>query len=400
MLRRLILLSAIVLQASLAQACSVPVFRYALEHWRPDPFPVVIFYEGELTPEQKALVDRLEPVVDGATEKLPNAWVELIDVTSTEIDPQMLELWEAQETKSLPWMTVLSPSKFGMPQQVVSAELSTEIVDRLLESPARAEITKRLIAGHSSVWVLLEGGNKDEDEAAFETLTAELKRLQGELKLPEIDPQDIADGSLSVEPEELKLKFSVVRVSRDDPKESAFVEMLLNTEPDLRDSEFDGQAMALPVFGRGRMLYALIGKGINAEVITDTCTFLTGACQCTVKAQSPGVDMLTSVDWDRHITPRFQKDTELPPLTGLAGFGETEEPAETESAETESDVPQTAAVVEQPTEVATASVTGSAAVKSDQKTKSFNMSRLALFFVGGLAVVAAGLSIVFAPRER
>ena len=50
-MKRLILLLTLVLHASLAQACSVPVFRYALEQWRPDPFPVVVFHKGELTPE-------------------------------------------------------------------------------------------------------------------------------------------------------------------------------------------------------------------------------------------------------------------------------------------------------------------------------------------------------------
>ena len=398
MLRRLILFSAILTHAALAQACSVPVFRYALEHWRPDPFPVVIFHEGELTDEQKALIDRIEPQIDQPTEKLPNAWVQAVDLGSEKVDPQFLRLWEEQEDASLPWMTVMSPDKFGRKREVVSSAFTAANVDRLLESPVRAEITKRLIAGHSSVWVLLEGGNEDEDEAAFETLTAELKRLEEELKLPEIDPQDIADGFLSVQEDALKLKFSVVRVSRDDPKELAFVQMLLNTEPDLREPEFDGQPMALPVFGRGRVLYALIGKGINAEVITDTSQFLVGACQCTVKAQSPGVDMLTSVDWDKHITPMYEKDTELPPLTGLAGFGDVEEPVESEPVEETPAVEETSADLgEEPAqEVATASVS----TPSEQSPKPFNMSRLAIFFVGGLAVVAAGLSLMFAPRER
>lgn len=398
-MKRMILLFVLVLQASVTQACSVPVFRYALEQWRPDPFPVVVFHRGELTDELKALVQRIEPIVDENAKSLPNAWVELVNL-DTPTDAKQQELWEKQKTETLPWMAVLSPEKFGPSAQVLGAEFNSENIDRLLESPKRTEITKRLIAGHSAVWVLLQSGDQEADDAAFETLTAELERLQGELKLPEIEEQDIADGFLSIEPEELKLKFSVIRVSRDDVKESALVQMLLNTEPDLRDPQFDGQAMALPIFGRGRILYALIGKGINSEVITDTCTFLTGACQCTVKAQSPGVDMLTSVDWDRHINPMYEKDQTLPPLTGLAGFGDPvpdEDQADDEAGPSDTTT-SVDADSEPPVQVATASATPVA--RASSAGAGFNMGRLAIFFVGGLAVVAAGLSLVFAPRER
>jgi hypothetical protein len=404
-MKRMVLLLTLVLHASLAQACSVPVFRYALEQWRPDPFPVVVFHKGEVTPELKALIARIEPVLDEKTKSLPNAWVELVNL-DTATEPERLELWGKQNSETLPWMAVLSPQKFGPPAQVLGAEFNEEQVDRLLNSPARTEITKRLIAGHSTVWVLLEGGNKDKDNAAFETLTVELKRLQSELKLPEIEEQDIADGFLSIEPEELKLKFSVVRVSRDDEKESALVQMLLNTEPDLRDPQFDGQPMALPVFGRGRVLYALIDKGINTEVITDTCTFLTGACQCTVKAQSPGVDMLTSVDWDSHISPMYEEDSALPPLTGLAGFGDPVEAEEPEDPDSPSDATASTPAPSSADESTPAeTVQVAAAATSVPSTRSvsasgFGMGKFAIFFVGGLAVVAAGLSLVFAPREK
>ena len=62
------------------------------------------------------------------------------------------------------------------------------------------------------------------------------------------DEQDIQDGFLSVNPDELKLKFSMVSVARNDPIEQAFVQMLLTVEPDLRDPEFENEPMALPVF--------------------------------------------------------------------------------------------------------------------------------------------------------
>ncbi len=47
--------------ASLAIACSVPVFRYALEHWRPDPYVVYVFQARDLTAEQQSLSIPMQP---------------------------------------------------------------------------------------------------------------------------------------------------------------------------------------------------------------------------------------------------------------------------------------------------------------------------------------------------
>ena len=40
---------ALVLVAVVAEACSVPVFRYALERWQADPYEVFVFHRGPLT---------------------------------------------------------------------------------------------------------------------------------------------------------------------------------------------------------------------------------------------------------------------------------------------------------------------------------------------------------------
>ena len=40
--------------SSAAQACSVPVFRYALERWPADAYRLVIFHNGPLSAEQQA----------------------------------------------------------------------------------------------------------------------------------------------------------------------------------------------------------------------------------------------------------------------------------------------------------------------------------------------------------
>ena len=92
----------------------------------------------------------------------------------------------------------------------------------------------------------------------------------------------------------LEVVFSMVRVGRSDPDEQFLVASLLRSEPDLLGSD---EPMAFAVFGRGRILWALIGGGINEDTIHKACEFICGPCACVVKGENPGVDMLLSADW-------------------------------------------------------------------------------------------------------
>lgn len=388
---------ALALQSASALACSVPVFRYALEQWQADSLQLVVFHRGELSAEHQALVSRIEP--QGLDAKyVANAWVKTVDLDEAQ-NKELLALWEQQDeeaAKALPWMVLLPPARSMASGPVLSTAFNAANVDNLLDSPARKEMAKRILKGDSVVWILLEGGTKDKDDAAAEILGSELKRLEKVIEPPEIDPKDIADGSLTIDPEELKIRFSLVRVSRDDAKESSFVNMLLATEPDLRDAEFDGQPMALPVFGRARSLYALIGKGINAETIEDASRFLTGACQCTIKAQNPGVDLLTSTEWDKHIDVKFKPDTAIPTLVGLGGFEKKDEKPETvvasEAASSETHVAPgestetEAAGAEAQSEESAAEETSPAAVAG-------TISNTVFILFGVLALVVVGVSL-------
>ena len=83
-----------------------------------------------------------------------------------------------------------------------------------------------------------------------------------------------------------------------------FREILLSSEDDLKD--FD-EPIAFAVFGRGRAMPALVGKGINNAMIDDACTFLSGPCSCQVKRQNPGFDILTSVNWDELLEAQIER---------------------------------------------------------------------------------------------
>lgn len=303
-----------------ASACSIPVFRYALEHWVPDPYVATVFHRGDLDAGQQELLARLRPA--GPTgQPAVNLTIRTVDLDG-DMDDQTRALWEAQRTESLPWLAVQQKARGPVPAvDVWSGELSAENAGRIVESPVRRWLAERLLAGDSVLWVFLESGDKPQDDAAYAVLSTELERLQGVLELPPIDPADAAQ--LSVAPEGLKLAFQSRRVSRDDPAERLFVEMLLSVEPDLRQEPYVKMPMAFPVFGRGCALYALAGAGINAATIEEASRFLIGGCQCTVKEQNPGTDLLLAVDWDLHVAPS-SLPAATPPPGGLSGLADDE----------------------------------------------------------------------------
>ena len=319
------LLSAL-LTTTVIWACSVPVFRYALERWPADKYSAVVFHRGSLQPEHQKLVALFDKEGE-ISRKSANVDFRLVDLDADPA-PQDMALWKMQQSETLPLMVLRTPLPAPVPAGFWSGELTEENMMRLIDSPLRQKIAKQLINGQTAVWVFLESGDKEKDKAALELLTKELKRMEKTLKLPEIEQADIEQGLVSVAPESLKLKFSIETCSRKDAAEESFTRMLIATENDLH--EFSDEPMALPVFGRGRVLYALIGKGINAGTIEQACRDLTGPCTCQVKDQNPGTDLLMAVNWEKLVTPTAQDEKELPELTGLTSF--SKQGSETSSA--------------------------------------------------------------------
>jgi hypothetical protein len=291
--KRLPLLSvlAFLVAASGTRACNVPVFRFALERWPADPYEVILFHRSPLAPADKALADALTKYAEA--ELSPANFTFKCEDLAKETDKEMLKLFEEQFGKDLPLLVVRYPESSRLKDNLWSGRFSADAVRKLFDSPARRELVRRLLAGDSAVWILLESGDRAKDDAAERFLKAELLKLQQTLKLPELtaDPED----RISPKGPELKLAFSLLRVSRADPAETLFVQMLLHLDADLEKFK---EPMAFAVFGRGRALSPLIGAGINAEHLSGDARFVIGPCTCKVKEQNPGVDLLVVADWD------------------------------------------------------------------------------------------------------
>ena len=285
--RSIPLVFLLLLAGEMASACNVPVFRYALERWRVDRYRVVLFHRGPLAETDKDLIAPWVPGPDFDTHGFEFRAVDVEAIT----DPADRQLLASLGNSSLPTLVVQYPERLGVEPPIRTTPFNRAEVAALTDSPVRKELVRRLVEGQSAVWLLLECGDRDQDEAASELLHGELKRLERELKLPELtdDPADILQAGPP-----LRVAFSVLRVPRSED-EGLLIDMLLHSEDDLAERSVP---LVFPVFGRGRALFPIVGAGITAANIDDYGAFLVGACSCEVKDLNPGFDLLLSANWD------------------------------------------------------------------------------------------------------
>jgi hypothetical protein len=282
-------------------ACSVPVFRYALERWWPDVYPATVTYSGQLSEADLEQAERLG-VPDYDSEFIANVYARTQQVETAE-SPQ-------------PMLTVKFPPPIE--RTLWSGPLTKDAVDKLLDSPVRKAIRKRILSGESAVFLFVGGKNAESNTVALTTLTNEIATLEKELQLPEIAPHDraaVLDGSAGPE---LKIDFSVIEIKRDDPAEEVLVNNLLEIDEEFAKIE---EPLVFATFGRGRALPPLIGEQITPEIIQDVCFYIVGQCSCEIKAQNIGFDLLMNGNWDAALMGEIYSEHELPPLTGVMPEG-------------------------------------------------------------------------------
>jgi hypothetical protein len=284
------------LSATVLFACQVPVFRYALERWNPEAYPIVIVTPKPISESEKQSWLRDQP------ERF-SSYVRIEWLTPSEIrDPVLREHWAASEDNA-GLVATYYPEKSELRQTIASVgALKETSLEEMLSSPARKEIANRLASGQSAVWVLLESGDKEKDEAARMALETQLTLDKEWLKLPTPEEMEIKPEVLDSVKIKLRVDFSILNIKRDDPKETFLINSLLNSEEDLRAFE---EPIVFPIFGRGLVLYALIGKGINGDTIRAASKFVCGPCSCQVKEQNPGFDLLLEHQWNESVGDVF-----------------------------------------------------------------------------------------------
>ena len=297
--RRVLAALVVLTFAGAAMACQVPVFRYALERWTPDGYQLLVISDHSLDAQQDDLIKRLS---DGKS--MPaGTTVGVHDVSTTE-SGLVKQIWAKHGMQKQPLLAALYPDQSELSNGPIASvlPLTDDSFERIANSPVRRELVERLSRGDSAVWILLECGEPEKDRRALKTLEKQLGVEAERLKQPspeelEIEPETLAKAKIK-----LLIQFSVITVSANDPEERFLVDCLLNSESDLREFR---EPLAFPVFGRGRVLYALVGAGISAETIQRASSFIVGPCSCQVKEQNPGFDLLLNCDWPAAVGDTF-----------------------------------------------------------------------------------------------
>ncbi|MEZ6126542.1 MAG: hypothetical protein R3C49_25755 [Planctomycetaceae bacterium] len=296
--------------ASPLQACNVPVFRYALERWQTDSSEVIVFHDGEFSQTQQEEVRELTAKSERAHGKFI-----LADVSQTP-DDAVSSLWkDLQNSKAeLPWVVIRS----NVAEKSVNCWRGT-LADSLklpvLDSPVRRELSQRLLSGHSVVWLMLKGRDGAETDRLKTVLTAELNKLGTRIPIP--DGIGLP-GSELFSDIPLLMKFSVIEIDPGDAQETFLTGLLQSFAP---EAVQEGQALVVPVFGRGRALEVIPGRQLNEGLIEDLTVYLSGACSCQVKERNPGFDLITMTDWETELYGEDAEDVRSqiqPPKSGDA----------------------------------------------------------------------------------
>jgi hypothetical protein len=317
----LVVTAAFWLVVAAGEACQVPVFRFALERWDPDAYTVAIVpanVSGDLSAAEREVVEFLQTARDDHNISA-NLELRTDDGAANESGGARIDLYYPQKIRGL------------KVRPIWSGQLTMPNAHLLVDSPARRKIVTRILAGESATWLLVRCGDSKKDKAAAVELTEFIAAAKETLKIPDgvVGRDDAAASGISGDPDNvlrsdvpLQIEFSFVEIDRSDPAEGAFLQMLLNVEDDL--GEFSSEPMAFPVFGRGRVLEPLVGKGITRDNALDYAGYVCGACSCEIKDQNPGLDLLVAANWEAALEgSEVVIDKVLPPLEGVASLIDT-----------------------------------------------------------------------------
>ncbi len=292
-----------------ADACNVPVFRYALERWEPDVYRVTVYHQDPIDREALDLLQH-DAVERGLT---ANFSVQIIEMKTGGGKPDTV----SNGIRELPWVEIAYPPNASVQGVAWDGPFNRANVLKILRSPVRSAIAKMLSDGDAAVWVLLKSGNRQKDGKAAETLRHGLEHASAELKIPETGVDAVGNPIQVSDFKNYTVHFKMLEAARKDPEETVLVNLLLGMESDL---EYTDEPMAFPVFGRGRVLYALVGNGIQEKTIFAACRSVIGWCSCEIKALNPGTDLLISADWSNPSGGKMVQLEALPPLTGFTDF--------------------------------------------------------------------------------
>jgi len=298
----------IVFSSHSVYACSTPVFRYAMERWPVDYYEGIVIHNGPLADNDPAAM-----LLQTGNAEFLNLRVSPVDLASPETG-DLTGLLGGPVPETLPALVLWYPLCKGRAAPFWTGQFTPATIKALIQSPKRQELARCLTDGQTAVWIVIESGNATKDKAAMHLINQELEKATKKLN-------EMASAlAEELQIPEISYEFSILPVSRSDPKEQMLIEMLLKSEPDL--DEYSNEPIVFPTFGRGRALFALVGEGINVDNLQEAIAFITGPCGCEIKMLNPGVDLLMAENWDASVMQFYQEfyetaEESLPELTGV-----------------------------------------------------------------------------------
>lgn len=288
-----------------SSACNIPVFRYALERWQPDAAELVVFHDERLSRQHTAQIEAIRGGKDVPTEA-HQASVRYVDVNAEgATDP----LWRAISSDgAIPLPYVVVRLRVGKDRFINAwhGSVDSAVKSDLLDSPVRRELAQRLTAGESVVWLMLRSDDSEKCAAAKQALEAVCRKMEASVELPDGVG---APGSELYSEIPLLLRFTVLEINPQDPREQFLVQLFRGLRSDPASSE---EPLFIPVFGRGRALEVIPADNLDDGLVEALTVFLCSACSCQVKEQNPGFDLPMKVAWDREL---FGEEGARPPAS-------------------------------------------------------------------------------------
>ena len=373
------------------RACDTPVYRYALYHWTAAPYHVVYFKQGtppasdgqiarlvakfgEGETAANVVLDTFDPAHD-KIEELPEpvqaAWKARKDAAPAYVvlTPQGVELFAGRLESSLLRGMTDSPVRQKLCRQLDGGKAvvflfvpgkdlaenrrAKKAVEDLIAQPnvaAGANGAAAMVA-QPGVAAGANGAPAGANGAATEANGAATVCPGGGGSVSpggggsvspggggsvspgsggSVSPgghagkQDSAQESIAQTP---PVKLALVEVSRSDPAEAWLIRAMMTIEPDL--AGLVDQPMVFAVYGRARMLEPYVGKGITVENLTQLVQFVAGACSCQVKDSNPGLDLLTTWNWNATAQRLAAEEANSPLDPASGGYAEIDANQET-----------------------------------------------------------------------
>ncbi len=367
--------------------CVTPVYRYALEEWVNDNYRVTVFHKTDSLGDYS---EQIEPLLSSSSKiygEIPsdikadniqgnvkaNLSIRFVNIEKP-MNSVLEQMWKSQRDSEVPWIVIRYPSSSKMMHALWSGPLSGfNLAEKFIDSEARQRINGHLLDGETAVWVLLKTNDEKKNQQAMEVIKNGLEVSRKELKLPQALYDEDVNTLSGTTASMWRISFKVMSISREDEDEVPFISMMLKSEPELM--KHLNEPVAFVMYGRCRTLEGIPASELTKEKVVETNRFLLDSCQCQVKEQNPGTDMLIKTDWtdfEKEIAEIKRKEIPLRGITDYVSSNDQQSP-QLQEQEAESSVLQVKAEEAECPECAIESESSEKGFYSDPEQKTASM---------------------------